>query len=389
MWFFPEWRRAVPPQVPAGAHPATLEAMPTPKQPPVVVAPAPAGVRHEVLTADGWRLSLVRDPARKAVAGRPPVLLIHGLLSNHRIWGLPGGPDLVDTLTKAGWDVWRLDLRGTATSTPPEGRAKAFDFSVDDHIHGDVPAALEAVCRLTGAPKVILGGHSMGGLISLGVAQQPALTARIQGLLLVAPAIRVGDPTGEGPASSVQLHRAGAFAGLVPKDLRYPADELAAWALRSPGSPAAKVLMWRGRRALWAPDQVDEALGRRVLLECVGGSSSNVLYQFGRFARSLDTMSYAGRKGSRPSAFHQAHGPWSYRGHLKDVTVPVRILGGEVDRLVRFAHLEAALADLGSRDKVLRAFPGHGHVDLLLGKDAPGDTYPWILQALGELSALR
>lgn len=335
------------------------------------------------LTADGWRLALSREG--RPTPGRPPLLLVHGFLCNRFIWGLPGGPGLAGELAARGWDVWRLDLRGTASSRPPEGLAHPWDFSLDDHIHLDLPAALDAVRAVTGASGVLVGGHSMGGLIALAAAQIPDLAARMTGLLLVAPALRLGDRFRQGPRQSFILHEIGRLAPFMPPRRRYPADRFTAWAWRHPRGPAARILLWRGRNAFWGPGQVDLDLARRIFTEAVGATSTNLPYQFGRFARTLDTTSYRGRGPSRASTFHRAHGPWSYWAHLPAVGVPVHMACGDLDRLVPPSHLQEALAQMGPMGRGLRILPGMGHVDPLLGRDLGTLTLPWALAALEDL----
>lgn len=74
-----------------------------------------------------------------------PVVLVHGYLCNQRIWDA-----MADTLHRAGHPVMRLDLEPLFTSI--------------DHYAPLIEQAVTQLCRQTGAPKVALIGHSMGGL---------------------------------------------------------------------------------------------------------------------------------------------------------------------------------------------------------------------------------
>ncbi len=74
-----------------------------------------------------------------------PVLLVHGFLCNHRVWD-----KVAQALRQAGHPVLAIDLEPLFTS-------------IDDY----APLIERAVATLraqTGAPQVVLVGHSMGGL---------------------------------------------------------------------------------------------------------------------------------------------------------------------------------------------------------------------------------
>ena len=88
-------------------------------------------------------------PAFKPATGTPPrvaVVLVHGYLCNHRIWDA-----LAERLRRAGHAVQEVDLEPV--------------FSSIDNYTALVNEAVESLCRATGAAKVALVGHSMGGLV--------------------------------------------------------------------------------------------------------------------------------------------------------------------------------------------------------------------------------
>ncbi len=87
-------------------------------------------------------------PVFKPATGAPPrigVVLVHGYLCNHRIWDA-----LTERLRRAGHPVQEVDLEPIFTS-------------IDDYVPL-ISQAVENLCRETGAAKVALVGHSMGGL---------------------------------------------------------------------------------------------------------------------------------------------------------------------------------------------------------------------------------
>ena len=115
-----------------------------------------------------WALAApVFEPATSAPA-RVPVLLVHGYLCNHRVW------DAVATrLREAGHPVLALNLEPLFTSI--------------DRYAPLVDAQVEELRRQTGAPKVALVGHSMGGLVIRA-------WMRAQGSERVARVITLGTP---------------------------------------------------------------------------------------------------------------------------------------------------------------------------------------------------
>lgn len=104
----------------------------------------------------GIRVFVVRQPwalarpnfqaALPAATPRIPVLLVHGYICNHRVWD-----DVAPALREAGHPVFTVDLEPLFTS-------------IDDYAPL-IEQAVTELCRQTGAPKVALVGHSMGGLV--------------------------------------------------------------------------------------------------------------------------------------------------------------------------------------------------------------------------------
>ena len=88
-----------------------------------------------------------REQGQTTLPAQPmPVLLVHGFLSNHRVWDT-----VARALHQAGHPVLALDLEPPFTS-------------IDDF----APLIERAVAHLraeTGAAQVVLVGHSMGGLV--------------------------------------------------------------------------------------------------------------------------------------------------------------------------------------------------------------------------------
>ena len=118
-------------------------------------------------TEDGWRIAVHRYRAR-GTAVRFPVLLCHGLGGNRYSFDLRGAPSLASFLSRQGWDVWVVELRGSGMSDRPglwySDVPYSWDF--DDHLRADLPAVIEYVLKRSGASSVHWIGHSMGGMLA-------------------------------------------------------------------------------------------------------------------------------------------------------------------------------------------------------------------------------
>ncbi|QOJ15259.1 MAG: alpha/beta fold hydrolase [Planctomycetia bacterium] len=110
---------------------------------------------------------------RKRADG-PPVIFLHGLAVNGRIWNVPALPSpvggftfrsLAELLHARGHDCWLANFRGhgapDALSEPAPGQR---DWCVDHFAAIDLPAVVEHVQRATGQ-RPILVGNSMGAMV--------------------------------------------------------------------------------------------------------------------------------------------------------------------------------------------------------------------------------
>jgi pimeloyl-ACP methyl ester carboxylesterase len=101
----------------------------------------------------------------------PPMLLVHGGMSDHRRWRIP--PYLEPDRT-----VHVMDRRGRGES------GDGPDWSLDQEVH-DVVAVVEQIAGDAGMPVDLLG-HSLGGLLALRAA---ARTRQVRRLVLYEPAV--------------------------------------------------------------------------------------------------------------------------------------------------------------------------------------------------------
>ena len=140
----------------------------------------PADERHDAVTDDGWLLALYRYRPGRITAGREPIILCHGMLSNRFNVDLDQQTSLARFLREAGFDVWIMELRGHGGSRRAQGaRSRGFDWAFDDYVRKDVPAAIRSVRHLTGALRVHWFGHSMGGVLLYAACALDGFSAAI------------------------------------------------------------------------------------------------------------------------------------------------------------------------------------------------------------------
>ena len=143
------------------------------------------GGMEPLQTPDGLALHLRRWPCAQAALGT--VLIVHGLGEHVGRYDAVAG-----ALNAQAWDVLGYDQRGHGRSTGPRGAiAQANSLLVD-------LAQMIDHARAHSAGKLVLLGHSMGGLVAArfvaeALAAQPAVWSRdVDALVLSSPALDAG-----------------------------------------------------------------------------------------------------------------------------------------------------------------------------------------------------
>ncbi len=163
--------------------------------------------------AGRFRLALHVHPPRREL--QAAVLFGHPMMSH-------AGPlrPLARSLTQHGCSCWRLDFRGHGVS---EGSARRDDWSFDDLVREDWPAAVEAVRHEQPDVPLFALGHSLGGLVAL--AAQATGTAVMDAIGLLSAGLWQRRDIGR---LAGHLRRAAALATLPAVRLcrRFPARDL-------------------------------------------------------------------------------------------------------------------------------------------------------------------
>jgi pimeloyl-ACP methyl ester carboxylesterase len=304
-------------------------------------------------TRDSWELALGR--CRPAAPARlPPVLLVHGIGMNRQAFelGVPGY-SLAAHLAAAGLDCFSIDLRGHGASRRVDSRAPRR-IDLDAYLAEDLPAALEAIRRATGAEKVLLVGHSQGAV--LGLAAAATHGERIAGLVAL--------------AAPVHFDAQPRLRALLGRRRRFRRRYL--------GIAARTFAPFSGH---WHPPPTDLALNlrnveprvtRRVLANAIEDLHPGELEQFATFARE--------------DSFRSMDGSWDYRAALERCRQPALFVAAPRDELAPPAAVESSFRRWGGPKRYVVLGDDYGHTDILVGRRAPEEVFPLIRDFLLGLS---
>ncbi len=323
-------------------------------------------VKEVVLVRGEVPLSMVRKRSATAATDRGTVLLVHGYGQNRYAWHLPSR-SFVNHLANAGFDVFNLDLRG-------QGRSRRYGAprpqTLAEYIEEDLPRAFEEVRRTTGRDDMFLVGHSLGGLISYAAA--PLACNILRGV------VTIGSPFHFTQGSSIlrflaqvvaTLDKMGIEVGNTSAPLRLLGRSMSALRgyLESPLYPV-KLRGWHAGAI--EPEILAEHLRYAFDIASIPVMLTMFRWSSGAFGGSIasktDGLSYAER--------------------FERCTLPLLVIAGTGDDLAPPESVEPAYLRSRSPDKTYRELP-LGHIDLLVGKDAPRTTWRIVERWIGERAA--
>lgn len=304
-------------------------------------------VEQLVLPGDGDDPPLaIERSVRPGGPRRPPVLLVHGLAQNRFTWRI-SGRSMSGALAAAGYDVLNLELRGHGNSRQEgAGNATAFDQYVRD------VARVAARC---GEPPFLIG-HSLGAAACLGAATE----APVRGLIHLAGVYRFA-------AHNRTLRALARLSlGLEPVLMRAPVRMSTGWAGDLLGRLYAitDIAGYGAPIAGWVPDSIERDLLAERLALGFDWTSVEVWLQMSRWACGE---------------------PLQWAEPFCALDLPLLVMVGDHDPLVRPRDVDALMRDSCSTDRqllVMEPFEHRvhwGHLDLILGRHAPEETWPRIV----------
>jgi polyhydroxyalkanoate synthase subunit PhaC len=306
---------------------------------------------------EGQRTAVPLALVRKRLVGektRGALLLVHGYGQNRYAWHLPSR-SFANYLAAAGYDVFNLDLRGHGRSRHLGARPPR-DLSA--YVREDVPASVAEIIALSGHDKVFLLGHSLGGLISYAAA--PAIVEQVAGI------VTLGSPyhftrgstflSWVGSAMLAVDRRIQIVDHLPLKDLG-EVMRLFRVFVESPIFP----LPIRG----YAPKSMEpRVLGQHMSLAMDRGSVAVMRTLFLRAAEAR-------------ASGHRLGVLYDFAAAFEALEVPLLVIAGSADELAPPAAVRPAYERSCSPDKSYRVFP-RGHIDILVGRDAPLTIWPLV-----------
>jgi pimeloyl-ACP methyl ester carboxylesterase len=311
---------------------------------------------HFARTGDGWRVAVVRyRAAADAPARAHPVLLVHGIASNRLTLDLTAELSLARALAAAGWDTWLVDLRGRGLSTRPRLFTRyTYDWSFDEYVEQDLPAAIEAVRRATGRERIHAVGASLGGMALYALLSDPRRAGSI------ASAVTLGSP------ATFKLQGKYIFSWPL-RNLRFLRHKFLMRLL----APLAGYWHPRLLRLLHEPENMTGEAMRRFMVNGAANFARNELLQLGDWLGEDRFRSIDHRR--------------DYRAELGRIQAPILFVAGNKDRLAPPPSVKDAYEAVASADKKLviasrgQAFgSSYGHFDLTLGANAPKEIYPLV-----------
>lgn len=310
-------------------------------------------------TSDGWKLSLHRYAHEKS--NHFPVFLIHGLGVNHLNVDFPiHNLSLAQYLHKHGFDVWMIDLRGCASSQPPQKKLfRSPRWNFDDYVMKDIPAVLDFIQKKTKKKKVHWVGHSIGGTITYSAIGHLGSNVAASATVLGASMTNAAKP---------------GFLKIILK-----LDPLIRHLPDFPNKKASRILAplirWIAPledNFYYSIDNMDLSTMTQSLKFIIENVSKDLLLQM----HSWYTNSH----------FRSVDGTVSYRNNLKKIKTPFLVCAGSVDGITPYPDVHFGFQEISSKDKKFMVFgkqqgmrTEYGHIDLVVGKNAPREVFPQIL----------
>ena len=336
---------------------------------------------YYVETEDHWRLALNHYPANNngfIHHNRAPVILCHGLGYNGLFWALDDNINLAKYLSKKGFDVWVLSLRGAGLSTKPgisviknltESRPGEFknvsfkpsvlNWTIDDYIKYDIPAALKFVTEQTGKEKVTWIGHSLGGMIMyayLGM-NEPDL---IKSVATIGSPIIIPQPPNQ--ILSAFVNNKHLLKAFLIVNTRTGATGIA---------PFQKFIITPDEILFFNRNNVKDETVKKVLSYVVEDIPVGVVNQI------IDLI--------QTGFFKSSDGSINYTDQIKNIDLPMLLACGKADNLAPPESVRLVFNQIKSENKTFIMFGtangykhDYGHNDLILGTIANKEVYPKI-----------
>lgn len=341
---------------------------------------------HPFSTADGLGLQLTRF---MRAACDDVVLIVHGLSSSSDMFIMPEHQNLVQALLGQGFgDVWTVDYRGSCRFPYNLERTR---YTLDDIALFDHPAALAELRRHTGPQRrVHVIAHCVGAL-TMAMSLFGRSVQGVSSMILNSVALTPHVPRWSkikltvGPWVSDYLIGVEYYSPSWRRQPGWSIGKAIAAAAdlvhRECDSPECHMLsfMWgSGRPALFnhanlAPETHDR------LGDLFGGAPVH-------YYRHINKMVRNGHTAIKfdPSNVRYAALPDDYMTHAAQIDTPILFIQGQDNLVFADSNIQchARLEKIVPGRHQLRVFPGYGHQDIFMGKNAHNDVFPDLIKFL-------
>ena len=316
-------------------------------------------VKELVVTGGRVPLAMVRKRLASNDGGtRGALLLVHGFGQNRYAWHLPAR-SFANYLAAAGFDVVNLDLRG-------HGRSRHFGarspVSVDDYVREDLPLAIEELTTHSVHKVPFLLGHSLGGLVSYAAA--PKLAGAVAGIASIGSPYHFtrGSFTLQGLSLLFEAARRAKLPHVGTPLPLYPVGALMRTIRRVADTPFYPVPLRGWHAGALEPHVLDQHF--KLAFDRAGIAEIRTMFEWA---------------ASRRFGGHAQDWVETFEG----MDLPLLVIAGSNDDLAPPASVRPAFERSASTDKTYRTVP-HGHIDLLVGRDAPVSTWPLVASWLAK-----
>jgi pimeloyl-ACP methyl ester carboxylesterase len=330
------------------------------------------------VAGDGMACNLIRLVG-KSPPTRGPVILVHGAGVRANIFRAPIDRPLVDLLVDEGYDVWLENWRASLD-------LKSNQWTLDKAAAFDHPRAVDTIVERTGADEVKAVIHCQGStsfMMSAVAGLLPKVTTIVSNAVSLHPVI----PT---LARWKMQYLHSAFR-IVTRYLN------PAWGLESPDLVASAFLAWVhlvhhechndvcrlvsfsygvGKPTLWSHENLNDETHEWLKYE-FGNCPISFFLQMSRCVQAGHLISVDALPGL-PQSF-VAEPPATdarlafFAGAHNHCFLPV-------SQERTYEYFDAHRPNYHS----LHVLPAYGHLDVFMGKNAPKDVFPLILEELAR-----
>lgn len=339
---------------------------------------------HYFATEDGLGLELTRFHRADS---DDVVLLVHGLTSGSDIFIMPEHTNLVSRLLDDGFtDVWAVDFR-MSNRFPYD--VESHRYTLDDIALFDHPAALRELRRHVGDRRVHVIAHCLGSvsfsmsLFAGTVSDIASLTCNSVSLTPRVPAwsrhkLRFAPPFAEYVLGFSHLDPY--FAEAPPFTRGWLLSKAISMVHRECDVPACHMqsFMWgSGKPAMYEHANLLPVTHERMADLC-GAAGFNYYRHVNRMIRAGHAVKHD------PGEARHAALPDDYTARMAEVETPILFLTGDRNRVFPEANVvcHRMLERVAPGRHELEIFPGYGHLDTIVGKNADLDVFPHILDFL-------